>query len=315
MNHNTVLVTGCAGFVGNSLIRLLLSKKYNVVGLDNFHKMSSGAMLEVIHDTNFTFYEGDVRNEYLLENILRKHNITQIVHLAAIVGAPSCKKNVYESYSVNVVGAQILNSLADSHIPIVFASTGSVYGSVKDKMCTENTLCNPQSEYGQQKLEAEEILSMERDNTIVLRFATGFGVDTPQTRVNLLVNDLVYQAINNKSITIFEADAWRTFIHVSDMSEAILFFLQEGMNFSDRVYNVGCESLNWTKRQLANYIGEKTSCVVTFKDFDKDPDSRDYQVDYSRIHDKGWSPSKTMEQGIDDLIKAVPIMKIRHSYE
>lgn len=302
-------VTGCGGYVGTVLCKYLLDNGHHVYGMDNFHKGQCDALLNLISDERFTFQYGDVS---VLDDCRKLvDNVDAIIHLAAIVGFPACKRQPMLSKAVNVEGTRNICKARGS-MPMVFASTGSVYGKVED-ICTEDSPCNPLTVYGKDKLEAESIVR-NSGNSVSLRFATGFGV-SPSMRVNLLVNDLVYQAMTNRCLTIFEADARRTFIHVKDMARAFYHALININSLSYDVYNAGDDGLNWTKRYLAEYIKAKTGCLVTYAEIGKDLDQRDYAVSYSRFNSEIINCHTSMENGIDELIKATPILQIRHQYE
>jgi len=195
--------------------------------------------------------------------------------------------------------------------PFVFASTGSVYGKVEG-LCSEESPLKSVSLYGDTKRDAEKLVR-EEPNTISFRFATGFGV-SPNMRVNLLVNDLVYQAVTNRALNIFQAESRRTFIHVRDMSRAFIFGLENMSRMSYNVYNCGANHLNWTKRELAEYIKKQTNAAVSYNDTHIDLDQRDYEVDYTRLNSEGFFCTTSMEEGIDELIKVSPILRINHQY-
>jgi nucleoside-diphosphate-sugar epimerase len=99
------------------------------------------------------------------------------------------------------------------------------------------------------------------------------------------------------------------------MSRAFIFGAENIDNFQHSVYNVGSNSLNWTKRELAEYISEHTGCIVSYAEIGEDLDQRDYEVDYSRINDEGFDCIYNMQDGIIELIKAIALVKIRHQYE
>jgi nucleoside-diphosphate-sugar epimerase len=305
-----ILVTGAAGFVGTILCEELLKRDYKVLALDNFYKANHDSLLHLVENDNFSFIHADINNPSYYKHL---SNIDGIVHLAGIVGFPACKKSPFLSNLVNVNGTSELLEIRriyfSSEIPFVFASTGSVYGKISET-CTENTLPNPQSIYGVHKLRAEELVR-EEQNTISYRFATAFGVSSSY-RVNLLVNDLVTQAVNNGVLSIFQADFRRTFIHVRDMARAFMFALENYHQMEYNVYNCGNQNLNWTKRQLAEYIKSKTGCEVFYADFRKDEDQRDYEVCYDRLTNEGFNTSISMEEGIDQLIKATPLLKVEN---
>lgn len=304
-----IAISGCGGYVGNVLVRYLLDKGYSVRGLDNFHKGHCDGLIPLITNPNFEFIYGDVTKSEDCAKLTK--DVDGIVHLAAIVGFPACSRQPALSRAVNYEGTR--NMLGSSpNIPFVFASTGSVYGKVEDS-CTENTPTNPQSQYGSDKLDAEKMVR-NCTNTVSLRFATGFGI-SPCMRVNLLVNDLCYQAYYNKSFTLFEAEAQRTFIHVYDMARCFEWALLNCDIHQSKVFNAGDKTLNWSKRQLAEYIKSKTNCHVTYADIGKDADQRDYEVDYTAINNAGFKCEFAMENGIDDLIKCMPLLRTRNPYD
>lgn len=305
----TIAVTGAGGYVGNVLCKDLLDKGYKVIGIDNFHKGSCDTLLQVITHPNFEFKECDVCDVSRLTDALKKADA--IIHLAAIVGFPACIKHPILAHEVNVNGTKnIIKARASKTVKIINASTGSVYGKVEG-ICTEDSPLNTDTLYGISKKQAEEYVSQE-ENAVSLRFATGFGVSACM-RVNLLVNDLVYQSMSNKCLTIFEADANRTFIHVRDMAKAFILSL-EHPKLSHKVYNVGDNSMNITKRGLAEMIKAKTGCFVTYADIGKDLDNRDYIVDYSKINAEGFQCSISIEEGVDELIKTSALLRMRNPY-
>jgi nucleoside-diphosphate-sugar epimerase len=297
-----IAVSGAAGYVGNVLCRHLTDCGHKVVGMDNLHKGDADPLLGIAHRTNFSFFKGNVANKEDCKKLVE--GADAIIHLAAIVGFPACKADPSLSYLVNVTGTTNMLEARHKDQKFVFASTGSVYGKI-EAVCTEDSPLNAQSLYGVHKRVAEQSVSFN-DNTVSFRFATGFGL-SPCMRVNLLVNDFVYQATNNGCLTVFQADARRTFIHVQDMARAFAFGATTPLKH--KVYNCGSDYLNWTKRELAECVKNKTNCVVNYNEFATDPDQRDYEVDYSRINNEGFHCDHTcMEDSVDELIKAMPIM-------
>lgn len=310
---NKVCIFGGGGYIGNVLCRLFLSKGYKVRCVDNFHKGQCDALLSIASDPHFEFMYGDVTVLESCQQAIK--GCDMIVNLAGIVGFPACKRQPGLSHLVNVDGPKNVleaRQLDSIQKPLFFASTGSVYGKLEE-ICTEESPTNPQSIYGQHKLISERVVA-QAPNALAYRFATCFGV-SPCMRVNLLINDLVYQAINNRCLTIFEADAQRTFIHIDDFCESIIFGLENIDSFRYQVYNCGDNKLNWSKRKVAEYIADKTGCIVNYNDFNKDPDARDYEVSYEKINAEGFKCLRSIEEGIDELIKVTPLLKIRHNYE
>lgn len=299
-----ILVTGAAGFVGSQLCRHLLNNDYAVLGIDNFFKPHNNSLIECTKYNNFDFVEGDITKPEVSKSAVI--GCEAIIHLAALVGEPICERNRSLAHSVNVDGTLNLLNFRGSR-PFVFASTGSVYGSLQE-ICTEDSVAKPLSVYGVTKLLAESAVSAEI-GTISLRFATGMGV-SPNIRFDLLVNDFVRRAIHEKALVIYQENARRTFIHVNDMGCAIAASLSNLFRHPGKpgtVYNCGNESLNITKGDLARLVQTKTGCDLFFGEKGYvDPDKRDYEVCYDKIWEElNWRSNWDLDLTIDSLIKTM----------
>jgi len=301
----SILVTGGAGYVGSTLVPLLLRNGYKIKLLDHFQYGYAG-IVHVLSEDNLTVVKGDIRNEKIVEAAM--DGMDYVIHLAAIVGYPACRKDPALSRSINVDGTKILVNSADRKVPFIFASTGSTYGKLIERYCTETSPLNPVSDYGRQKADAEEIVKTN-SNFVIYRFATAFGV-SPRMRLDLLPNDFTYKAVKDKTLIIYEKEFMRTFIHVKDMARAFLFALENYPKIKGEVYNVGDEHMNYSKEQVANILRKKVEFYLHFADVGHDVDQRDYKVSYEKIKSVGFNCEWTMERGLDDLIKFFNIVEI-----
>ncbi len=295
-----ILLTGGAGYVGAFLTDKLLDNGYKVRVLDNL-MYDQICHLPFFINKNFEFIWGDIRNRITVKEALK--NVDAILHLAAIVGAPACKKYPKLAKAVNLGGTKNINGLRSKEQPLIYASTGSNYGKL-DEICTEKSPLNPVSLYGKTKSQAEKEI-MDRGNAVILRFATGFGISPRFRYDSLLINDFVYQACKNKQLVVYEADVKRTFIHVWDMAQSYLFTLDNLKKMRDEVYNVGSEKMNYTKREIVLKIKEKIPpFFLYFAEIGEDEDKRDYEVSYEKIRKVGFKTKISLEEGIDELVKA-----------
>ena len=168
----TVLVTGGAGYIGSKLITKLLHLNYKVTVLDTL-KYSSKSINHLFSNKNFIFINGDVRNKKLMRSLINKNEF--IIPLAALVGAPLCKKYKSEAISVNLDSIKYMMKNINKKNKIIYLTTNSGYGiGKKNKYCDEKSPLNPISLYGKTKVEAEKIV-MKSKNSIGFRLATVFG--------------------------------------------------------------------------------------------------------------------------------------------
>lgn len=307
--YQNILITGGAGCVGSTLVPILLNSGYKVRVLDNLMYGGMG-LLTNFSSPNFEVVIGDIRNKKVVESALK--NIDAIIHLAAIVGYPACDKYPQEAQEVNYKATKQLNELRSKNILLIFASTGSNYGHVASGICTEETPLAPITNYGRSKTKAEEAIATS-PNIIIYRFATAFGL-SPRLRLDLLINDLTYQALKTKHLVVYEKDYRRTFIHLRDMSKSFIFALENSSKMIGQTYNVGDESMNAKKEDVVNILLQKLEFILNFTDSGSDADQRNYEVDYSKIKRLGFKTDISIEQGIDEMIKAFKVVTIKNPY-
>jgi nucleoside-diphosphate-sugar epimerase len=304
-----ILVTGGAGYVGSVLVPELLKKGHEVRVLDNLMYGQTSFLPYFIED-NFEFVKGDVRDIETVEKAVG--GVDMIIHLAAIVGAPACNKDRKAAEAINYQGTVNLVNARGGSQKLIYASTGSVYGALKE-ICTEESPTKPLSVYGITKLEAEKQI-MQSGNAIAYRFATAFGL-SPRLRLDLLPNDFTFKALKNKYLVIYDKDFKRTFIHVKDMVRAFIFGIENFDRLKDEVYNVGHEKMNYTKEQIAKRIRDKINFEIYYADKGiPDPDQRDYEVSYQKIRDKGFETKIPLEKGIDELINGFQTLSMKNRY-
>ena len=150
---------------------------------------------------------------------------------------------------------------------------------------------------------------MGKGNAITFRLATVFGA-SPRMRMDLLVNDFVYKAINDKTIVLFEENFRRNYIHVRDVAKAFIFGIENFDQMKDEPFNVGLSSANLTKIELAKKIQSHVpELYIHSSAIGEDVDKRDYMVSNDKIESIGWKPDYNLDDGIKELIKVYKIIK------
>jgi len=112
------------------------------------------------------------------------------------------------------------------------------------------------------------------------------------------------QAIHQKYLVVYEKHFRRTFIHVVDVGRAMTHMIENFDALKHKIYNVGHESLNFTKEDIVNMLKERIDFLVYFAEFCQDEDRRDYEVDYSRIRETGFEMSVISTPGWQSLSMA-----------
>ena len=301
-----ILVTGGAGYIGSVLVPRLLSEGYDVVVLDNF-MYNQTPLLDCCHDPRLTIVRGDARDKTLMERLMK--DADAVFPLACLTGAPLCKKDPWAAKTVLLDAVQMVMDLSSPEQIVVFPTTNSGYGvGQKDKFCTEDTPLNPISLYGQLKVQAEEaVLSSGRG--VTLRLATAFGV-SPRMRLDLLVNDFTYRAVNDRFIILFEAHFKRNFIHVRDVAKAFIHSVRNFESMKGEPYNVGLSDANLSKKELCDEIRKQVpEFYVLESAIGEDPDKRDYIVSNEKIERTGYRPDVSLQSGIGELIKGYQVIK------
>ena len=295
-----VLITGGAGYKGVILTEELLKRSHKVTILDNF-MYGYDSVLHLVENDNFSVVKEDVRND--LTRYLSDKDV--IFHLAGISGHPACESNRHSAKVINIDATLKLVDMLSKDQRIFYASTTSFYGK-SGEVCDETSKINPISLYGITKYEAEKIV-MQKDNAIALRFATIFGI-SPRMRIDLLVNDFCYRAVNERSVVLFDSASKRTFLDVKDGIRSYVFCMEEFENMKNDVYNVGDEKLNFSKLEIAQKIAEHTECTIIDSDI-ADLDMRDFIISFDKIKSFGYSAIYSLDEGIQNLIKLYKFYK------
>ncbi len=300
------MITGGAGYIGSVLSKSLLDEGYSVTVLDNF-RYNQNSLLDCCYDDKFRVIRGDVRDEQILTSSLQNQDF--IIHLAALVGAPICNANKDDALTTNFESTKLLLKLRTKNQKILFPCTNSGYGiGEKGKYCTEETPLRPISFYGQTKVNSEKAI-LDDDNSISFRLATVFGV-SPRMRLDLLVNDFVHKAMNEKFIGIFEGHFQRNYIHIRDVVRVFLHGINNFDNMKNQSYNVGLSDANLSKLELCEKIKEHISDFIFVEsNLGEDPDKRDYIVSNEKIENTGFKPQFSLDFGIEELIKCYTIFK------
>ena len=300
-----ILITGGAGYIGSVLTPTLLQAGHEVTVLDNL-MFRQTSLADCCQYESFHVVRGDCRDESVLRPLVAQADV--IIPLAALVGAPVCDRDRLAAQSTNADAVRLACRLASRQQRVIMPTTNSGYGiGEAGKFCTEDTPMRPLSLYGRSKIEAEQAV-LEQGNSLSFRLATVFGM-SPRMRLDLLVNDFVYRAVNDRAVVIFEGHFKRNYLHLRDVTRAFLHALANFEAMKGRPYNVGLDDANLSKLELCAEIRKQLPTFVYLEaPIGEDPDKRDYVVSNARIAATGYRPEWSLQRGITELIKGYTIL-------
>lgn len=301
-----ILVTGGAGYLGSIMVPALLAEGHKVTALDNFIYQQN-SLAQLCADPNFQITRGDVRNAEVVGKLLPKADV--IIPLAALVGAPICAADPVGATTINKDAILAMFKGVSKNQMVLMPTTNSAYGSGdKNNFCTEESPLNPISRYAIDKVTVEKAL-MEIPGAISFRLATVFGM-SPRMRIDLLVNDFTYRAVNDRFVVLFESHFKRNYIHIRDVAGAFIHALNNYETMRGQIYNVGLSEANVSKWELCERI-KKQLPDFTFIEapVGKDPDQRNYIVSNEKIEKTGFKPAYSLDVGITELIKGYSMIR------
>jgi nucleoside-diphosphate-sugar epimerase len=301
-----VLVTGGAGYIGAVLVPQLLAEGFHVTVLDNFMYQQT-PLLEVCYHPHLEIIRGDVRDSALLRRLVTQNDV--LIPLACLTGAPACAKDPHAAVAIGKDAVIEMSKLKSAQQMLIYPCTNSGYGIGNDGAeCDEDSPLKPISLYGRLKVEAESAL-LESGQAVTYRFATVFG-SSPRMRLDLLVNDFTYRAVNDRFVVLFEPHFKRNYLHVRDAAGVFLHSIKNYRQMKGKPYNVGLSSANLSKLELCQSIQKLLpGFQFPISDVGEDPDKRNYVISNRRIEATGFQTKVTLEEGVRELIKCYQILK------
>ena len=303
-----LLVVGGAGYIGNVIVRRLLRQGHRVRVLDSLLFDQGSAMAGVFEEPGFDFVRGDLRDEATVRDALE--GVSDVVLLAALVGDPISKAYPDLSRDVNE-GCKRLMDLADGSVErFIFTSTCSNYGlRESDEPATEEAELAPLSLYAEMKVDFERHVLGRDDWSLcptVLRIATAYGL-SQRMRFDLTISEFTRTLAIGEELVVYDADTWRPYCHVADISAAIEMVLgAPEEKVRGEVFNVGHGDENYTKRMVVDAVQERLGNAgqVTFTEGGKDP--RNYRVAFDKIRERlSFEPRHRVPETVGQLIHAI----------
>jgi UDP-glucuronate 4-epimerase len=308
----TILITGCAGFIGSALCRQLLKiGGVKLVGIDNFdtyysEEIKRENLVGIMGDTSFEFQEMDILDEVAMAGLFSAHRFSCVIHLAAKAGVrPSLQFPIlYEK--VNAGGTlSLLEAARKAGVAhLILASSSSVYGNNFGNVAREcDPTSSPISPYAASKKSAELYAYFYSNNygmdINVLRFFTAYG---PSQRPDMAMQKFARKLIAGESIELYGGDKiGRDFTYIDDVVNGIIAAIKFREGF--QVINIGSGREIKVKDAIM-IMGEALDIIPNVREVASQPGDPEFTLsDISRARELlGYEPAVSIEEGIKRFV-------------
>jgi len=324
-----VLVTGTAGFIGNTLALKLLARGDEVIGIDNLNdyydvSLKEARLARVKDHANFTEAKISIEDKEAMEAVFKEHKPQRVVNLAAQAGVRYSLINPYSYIDSNIMGfTNILEGCRHNGVEhLVYASSSSVYGANETMpFSVHHNVDHPVSLYAASK-KANELMAHTYSHlydipTTGLRFFTVYG---PWGRPDMALFMFTKNIIEGKPIDVFNHGKHRRdFTYIDDIVEGVIRTLDHVAESNPewngaspdtatskspyRIYNIG----NNQPVELMRYIEVIEECIgkkaeKNFLPLQPGDVPATYADVDALINDVGFKPDTTIEEGIKNFV-------------
>jgi dTDP-glucose 4,6-dehydratase len=318
-----LLITGGSGFIGSAVVRLAVSRGFEVTNLDALtYAACQENVASVAGLPNYHFEHADIRDRPSLDRILAAHEPDAVMHLAAESHVDRSIDGPGDFIETNIVGTYNMLEAARCYWtrkgkPEAFRfhhiSTDEVFGSLgSEGMFTEDTAYDPRSPYSASKASSDHLVRAWLETyglpILMTNCSNNYG---PYHFPEKLIPVVILNALVGKQVPVYGTGSnIRDWLYVEDHADALLLVLQKGK--VGRSYNIGGENER-TNMELVKTICQILDAkhpaarpyadLITFVTDRPGHDAR-YAIDPTRIRDElGWRPSVTIEVGLERTVQ------------
>jgi len=329
-NKKSILVTGCAGFIGSNFVPYFLDKykNYNIINLDLLTYAGDLKNLqECENNSNYKFIKGDICNRNLVEFIFEEYDIMGVIHFAAESHVDNSIKNPGVFIETNVNGTFTLIDVAKKYWmdkPFNYKekykdcrfhhiSTDEVYGTLNETdLFTEATPYAPNSPYSASKASSDMIVRSYQEtyglNTVITNCSNNYG---PKQHDEKLIPTIIRKALANEAIPIYgDGKNIRDWLYVLDHCKGIDLVYHTGKEAN--VYNIGGRNERTNLQivdSICSILDTKAPQNKSYKDLitfveDRAGHDRRYAIDATKLESElGWKADENFDTGIIKTIE------------
>lgn len=292
----TILITGCAGFIGSAVAQALLDRGERVVGVDI--DQAGGRLHRINAYRHFLFYSEDVSLPEVVNDLVDVHNVDRIIHLAAKPGV-RCAEGDAMDYGKNVLGQiAVLEACRKHGARLVYASSSSIYGhQIMHREMHENDKRVPGSIYAVTKASAEMLAeTYARVNGVRSMGLRFFSVYGPHGREDMAPMIFARAIMSAQPITIYGSQR-RDFTYIDDVVAAVLAALDKPED-GHEVYNVGAGDPRPISELVTALCGALGAEVPVEWKGCRAEDVNSTWANNFKMRNLGWQPEVKFEDGV-----------------
>lgn len=304
--RKTILITGAAGFIASNLTLKIYEtfQNSNIIAIDKLSYCSSSHHFDHIDDSRFKFIVLDITDSESLLELFENNNITHVYHLAAYTHVDHSFGNALIYTKNNVIGTQTLLEVMKLY-PVkkfIHMSTDEVYGTTSE-LTDENCLLAPSNQYAASKAAAEQyVIGYHHSFKIPFIIVRGNNVYGPRQYPEKVIPRFLSRLSNGDKCQIQgNGEQRRSFIHVDDMSNALIHIMRFG-NIGE-IYNIASEDeldiLTVAEMCISTVIENPDDHNLYIENVkDRDFNDMRYFIDGQKLIDLGWSQKINFEEGL-----------------
>jgi len=326
-NTPTILVTGCAGFIGWKVSERLLREGHSVIGVDNLNdaydaRLKEWRLAQLEGHSDFLFHRLDITDREALSGLFATAHrsvtpntqhptpntqspITAVINLAARAGVRPSVKNPWPYFQTNVIGTlNLLEFCRNSGIrKFILASTSSIYGEGERPFREDAPTDRPLSPYTASKKAAETLCYTYHHlyglDVTIFRYFTVYG---PAGRPDMSIFRFIKWIAEGEPVIVYgDGMQERDFTYVDDIARGTLLGLKP-VGFE--IVNLGSDrpvKLRQIIKTIERLLGREA--VIEFRP-GHPADVPATWADLSKARRLlGWSPQTTWEEGLEQTVK------------
>ena len=305
----SIIITGCAGFIGSHVTEEFLSAGYNVIGIDSLtYAGKESNMSSFFMNQNFNFERKNINQKLDIIGLINNHEVEWIINLAAETHVDNSIKDDMEFITTNIIGVRnLLQACMETNCKLLHFSTDEVYGVADDKSFTEESPLKPKNPYSASKASADHMIQSYANThgtkSIIVRPSNNFGLRQDSEK---FLPTIIESLENDRKIPVYgKGEQIREWTHVANTAKATRFILENSP--IGETYNITSgfhlKNIDLVKKVCYNLDLDYEECI----EFVEDRPGHDfkYSISSDKLNSLGFVVENNFEEGLFSVMRQV----------